>query len=89
VSSRRRQGGIDRYAENRGRVDLVILDMTMPRRSGGGDAQDPLADPAARIVLSSGHTPAEDIGGARSFPSRTAPSAGADGRKALDTAPPA
>ncbi len=82
---------IDRYAENRGRVDLVILDMTMPRRSGLEAMREIRSiDPAARIVLSSGHTPTEDIGGAAFLPkpyradvlARTV-------RKALDAAPPA
>jgi CheY-like chemotaxis protein len=82
---------IGRYAEHRGRVDLVILDMTMPRRSGLEAMREIRSiDPAARIVLSSGHTPTEDIGGAAFLPkpyradvlARTV-------RKALDAAPPA
>ncbi len=51
------------YAANRDRVDLVILDQTMPHRSGMEVfRQIRSLDPAAKVVLSSGNTPAEDIG---------------------------
>jgi len=45
------------FRENRGRIDLVILDMIMPRMSGGKvfEALREL-DPQARILLSSGYS---------------------------------
>ncbi|MEE8435302.1 MAG: response regulator, partial [bacterium] len=45
------------YEENKGTVDLVILDMTMPRMAGG-DVFDKLKelDPAAKVLLSSGYS---------------------------------
>ncbi|MBE0556197.1 MAG: response regulator, partial [Proteobacteria bacterium] len=63
------QEAIVRYAENRDRIHLVILDMTMPQRSGLEAMREIRAiDPAAKIILSSGHTIAEDTGNAAFLP---------------------
>jgi nitrogen-specific signal transduction histidine kinase len=54
---------IEWYSANRDLVDLVILDLTMPYRSGMEVLrQIQSMDPAAKVILSSGNTPAEDIG---------------------------
>jgi two-component system cell cycle sensor histidine kinase/response regulator CckA len=54
---------IEWYAANRDRVDLVLLDLTMPHRSGmEAFRQIRALNPAAKVILSSGNTPAEDIG---------------------------
>ncbi len=59
----------ERYVENREKIHLVILDMTMPQRSGLEAMREILAiDPSSKIILSSGHTPAEDIGSAAFLP---------------------
>jgi PAS domain S-box-containing protein len=82
---------IDRYAENRGRVDLVILDMTMPQRSGLEAMREIRSiDPSARIVLSSGPHP--DGGHRRGrVPSQAVPRrrAGPDGPQGPGRPPPA
>jgi PAS domain S-box-containing protein len=60
---------IELYLENRDRIQLVILDMSMPQRSGLEAMREiRAADPASKIILSSGHTPSEDIGGAVFLP---------------------
>ena len=48
---------IETYKENRGQVDLVILDMIMPDM-GGGDAYDKLRNMNSKIkvMLSSGYS---------------------------------
>jgi len=54
---------IERYRANRDRIDLVILDLTMPHSSGIEVLrQIREMNPAAKVILSSGNTPAEDIG---------------------------
>jgi len=54
---------IEWYTANRDRVDLVILDLTMPHQSGIDVLRQIRAmNPAAKIILSSGNTPTEDIG---------------------------
>jgi len=54
---------IEWYTANRDRVDLVILALTMPHQSGIDVLRQIRAmNPAAKIILSSGNTPTEDIG---------------------------
>ncbi|RJP20039.1 MAG: PAS domain S-box protein [Deltaproteobacteria bacterium] len=54
---------IEWYSANRDRVDLVILDLTMPHRSGLEVFRAIRAmNPSAKVILSSGNTPSEEIG---------------------------
>jgi CheY-like chemotaxis protein len=48
---------IETYEENKGHIDMVILDMVMPHMAGG-EAYDRLKeiDPNARVLLSSGYS---------------------------------
>ncbi|HEX9206496.1 MAG TPA: ATP-binding protein [Candidatus Deferrimicrobiaceae bacterium] len=56
---------IDLYAQRRGEVDLVILDLTMPHRSGMEVFRSIREmNPLARVILSSGNMPAEPVQGA-------------------------
>jgi CheY-like chemotaxis protein len=60
---------IEWYAANKDRVDLVILDLTMPHRSGMEVFKAIRAmNPSARVILSSGNTPSEEIGGTAFLP---------------------
>jgi len=55
---------IDLFKKNRGAIDLVVLDLTMPQRSGMEVLRAIRAiDPGARIILSSGSPPAEPVPG--------------------------
>ena len=48
---------VDLYSRERSRIDLVILDMTMPRMSGRDAFQRiTTVDPNARVIFSSGYT---------------------------------
>ena len=48
---------VDLYSRERSRIDLVILDMTMPRMSGRDAFQQiTTVDPNARVIFSSGYT---------------------------------
>jgi CheY-like chemotaxis protein len=51
------QEAIDLYRANRGRIDLVIMDMVMPEM-GGGEAIDRLRaiNPDIKVILSSGYS---------------------------------
>jgi CheY-like chemotaxis protein len=56
---------IELYAERRGEIDLVILDLTMPVRSGMEVFRAIRAiNPRAKVILSSGNTPSEPVEGA-------------------------
>jgi len=60
---------IDRYAEAKDRIDLSILDMSMPQHSGLEVLRAIRAiNPCAKAIISSGNTPAEDIGNALFLP---------------------
>ena len=57
------QEAIEWYEANRERVDVVVLDLTMPHRSGIEVLRHIRSvDPAAKVILSSGNMPNEDIG---------------------------
>jgi nitrogen-specific signal transduction histidine kinase len=51
------QEAVEVYAENKDRIDIVILDMIMPGM-GGGETFDKLkaADPGVKVLLSSGYS---------------------------------
>jgi len=60
---------IDLFRSNRGAIDLVVLDLTMPKRSG----MEVLRairniDPGMRVILSSGSTPTEPVPGTTFLP---------------------
>ena len=60
---------IDLFMSNRGEIDLVVLDLTMPQRSG----MEVLRairniDPGMRVMLSSGSTPTEPTPGTTFLP---------------------
>jgi CheY-like chemotaxis protein len=60
---------IDLFMSNREAIDLVVLDLTMPQRSG----MEVLRairniDPGMRIILSSGSSPAEPVPGTTFLP---------------------
>ncbi|MCL2103160.1 MAG: response regulator, partial [Syntrophorhabdaceae bacterium] len=60
---------VEIYAENEDIINLVIMDITMPRRSGLEAMREiRAANPDARFILSSGYTPTEDIGDAAFLP---------------------
>ncbi|MEW6721042.1 MAG: PAS domain S-box protein [Thermodesulfobacteriota bacterium] len=60
---------IERYAEMKDRIHLVLVDMTMPQRSGLEVLREiRRMNPGAKVILSSGNTPSEDIGGAVFLP---------------------
>jgi PAS domain S-box-containing protein len=60
---------IERFSENRDRIHLVILDMTMPQRSGLEAMREIRAiEPNSKVIISSGHTPAEGTGDAVFLP---------------------
>jgi len=57
---------LETYAAHRGRIDLVILDQTMPSLSGGETLRRIRAlDPDARVILSSGYARGQE-----GFPAR-------------------
>lgn len=50
---------VDLFREHRKEIDLVILDLTMPRLDGGEAlAEIRRIDPAARVVIASGYSEA-------------------------------
>jgi PAS domain S-box-containing protein len=60
---------IDLYASLRGEIDLVILDLTMPHRSGMEVFRAIRGmNPRAKIILSSGNMPPEPVDGAVFLP---------------------
>jgi PAS domain S-box-containing protein len=67
---------IELYARHRGGIDVVILDLTMPHRSGMEVFRAIREmDPCARIILSSGNMPSEPIEGAAFLPKPYRPDA--------------
>jgi CheY-like chemotaxis protein len=60
---------IELYAQRSGEIDLVILDLTMPHRSGMEVFRAIRGmNPRAKIILSSGNMPAEPVEGAVFLP---------------------
>jgi len=60
---------IDLFKTNREAIDLVVLDLTMPQRSGMEVLRAiRTLDPGARIILSSGSPPAEPVPGTTFLP---------------------
>jgi PAS domain S-box-containing protein len=60
---------IDRYAADKDRIHLVLVDMTMPQLSGLEVLRAIRSiNPVAKVIVSSGNTPAEDIGDATFLP---------------------
>ena len=60
---------IDLFRSNREAIDLVVLDLTMPQRSGMEVLRAiRKIDPGARIILSSGSPPAEPVPGTTFLP---------------------
>ena len=60
---------IELFRSNRETIDLVVLDLTMPKRSGMEVLRAIREiDPGARILLSSGSTPAEPVPGTTFLP---------------------
>jgi PAS domain S-box-containing protein len=54
---------IERYTADKDRIHLVILDLTMPQRSGLEVLRSIRSiNPGVKVILSSGNTPTEDIG---------------------------
>ena len=62
IEARDGQEAVDLFRARKGEVDLVLLDMTMPRM-GGAEAFRLIrqADPAARVLLTSGYTQQESL----------------------------
>jgi PAS domain S-box-containing protein len=60
---------IELFSANREAIDLVVLDLTMPQRSGM-EALRAIRkiDPGARVILSSGSSPAEPVPGTTFLP---------------------
>jgi PAS domain S-box-containing protein len=80
---------IERFESNRGAIDLVVLDLSMPRRSGLEVLRAIReTDPGVKVILSSGYPPAEPVPGVTFLPKpyRAEMLAGAV-RAALDTPP--
>ncbi|MEK7365162.1 MAG: ATP-binding protein [Candidatus Deferrimicrobiota bacterium] len=60
---------IDLFRSNREAIDLVVLDLTMPQRSGMEVLRAiRKIDPGARVILSSGTSPAEPVPGTTFLP---------------------
>ncbi len=60
---------IDLFSRNREAIDLVVLDLTMPQRSGMEVLRAiRKIDPGARVILSSGSSPAEPVPGTTFLP---------------------
>ncbi|PJB30709.1 MAG: hypothetical protein CO109_13935, partial [Deltaproteobacteria bacterium CG_4_9_14_3_um_filter_65_9] len=60
---------IELFRSNRDAIDLVVLDLTMPQRSGMEVLRAiRKIDPGVRIILSSGSSPAEPIPGTTFLP---------------------
>jgi PAS domain S-box-containing protein len=60
---------IDLFKTNREAIDLVVLDLTMPQRSGMEVLREiRKLDPGMRVILSSGSSPAEPIPGTTFLP---------------------
>ena len=67
---------IELYAQRSGEIDLVILDLTMPHRSGMEVFRSIREmNPRARVILSSGNMPAEPVQGAVFLPKPYRPDA--------------
>jgi DNA-binding NtrC family response regulator len=82
---------IDLYARRSGEIDLVILDLTMPHRSGMEVFRSIREmNPRARVILSSGNMPTEPVQGAVFLPKPYRPDALVRAvRSILDTPIPA
>lgn len=60
---------IELFRSNREAIDLVVLDLTMPRRSGMEVLRSiRQIDPAVRVILSSGNPPPEPVHGTMFLP---------------------
>ncbi|MGZ8450126.1 MAG: PAS domain S-box protein [Candidatus Deferrimicrobiaceae bacterium] len=85
------QRAIELYKEKREAVDLVVLDLTMPQRSGMevlGAIR--MMDPDKKVILSSGNPPAEPVPGTTFLPKPYRADMLAQAvRSALDAPPPA
>ena len=82
---------IDLFMANRAAIDLVVLDLTMPQRSGMEVLREirKLA-PGMRVILSSGSSPVEPVPGTTFLPKPyRADMLVKAVRSALDTPPPA
>ena len=63
------EDAVEVYTKNKDRIHLVVMDITMPRRSGYEAMREIRAiNPNARFILSSGYIPVEDIGDAAFLP---------------------
>jgi CheY-like chemotaxis protein len=82
---------IDLYASLRGEIDLVILDLTMPHRSGMEVFRSIREmNPRVKVILSSGNVPGEPVEGAVFLPKPYRPDALVRAvRSILDTPIPA
>jgi PAS domain S-box-containing protein len=82
---------IDLFMSNREAIDLVVLDLTMPQRSGMEVLRAiRKIDPGARIILSSGSSPTETVPGTTFLPKPyRAETLAKAVRTALDTPRPA
>lgn len=82
---------IERFESNRAAIDLVVLDLSMPRRSGLEVLRAiRKTDPGVKVILSSGYPPAEPVQGAAFLPKPyRAEALAAAVRAALDTPSPA
>jgi DNA-binding NtrC family response regulator len=60
---------IELFRSNREAIDLVVLDLTMPQRSGMEVLRAiRKIDPGARVILSSGSPPSEPVPGTTFLP---------------------
>jgi CheY-like chemotaxis protein len=60
---------IELFGTNRDAIDLVLLDLTMPQRSGLEVFREiRKIDPNVKVILSSGNTPAEPVPGTSFLP---------------------
>jgi len=60
---------IDLFRSNRKAIDLVVLDLTMPQRSGMEVLREIRnIDPGMRVILSSGSPPTEPVPGTTFLP---------------------
>jgi len=85
------QRAIDLYEKKRDAIDLVVLDLTMPQRSGMEVLRAiRMTDPDKKVILSSGNPPAEPVPGTTFLPKPYRADMLAQAvRSALDASPPA